>query len=99
MHEHFLDNSTETIESEFKGKWFLKEDEAKKFFKQIDDSIGRYPHGWRHMENYVNYKAINKEATMEEYTAEMNRQVEFEEFLSILRTATVEEANSPMFRH
>lgn len=51
------------------------------------------------MENFVNYKAVNKQATMEEYTEEMNRQVEFDEFLSILRTATVEEANSPMFRH
>ena len=23
VHEHFLDDSAETIESEFKGKWFL----------------------------------------------------------------------------
>jgi hypothetical protein len=31
--------------------------------------------------------------------AEMNRQVEYEEFLSILKTATVEEGNSPLFKH
>lgn len=47
----------------------------------------------------MNYKAFNKDATMDDYVTEMNRQVEYEEFLSILRTATVEEGNSPLFQH
>ena len=58
-----------------------------------------YPNGWRHFETFVRYKAINKDSTIEEYMAEINRQVEYEEFLSILKTATVEEGNSPLFKH
>merc|ERR1711957_549171 len=89
--ETFLEES-EPIESQFHGKWYLNEKDAKRFFKEVDDKIGRYPEGWRHMEAFVTFKAMHKDATMDEYVEEMNRQVEYEEFLSILKTATVEES-------
>lgn len=96
--ETFLEES-EPLESQFRGKWYLNEKDAKRFFKEVDDKIGRYPEGWRHYETFVTFKAMHKDATMDDYVQEMNRQVEYEEFLTILKTATVEEANSPLYKH
>jgi len=45
------------------------------------ENAGRYPHGFRHYENYANYKVVNPEAPIEEYTEIMNTQVEWETYL------------------
>jgi len=44
----------------------------------------RYPPGWRQYENFNNYSYVKRDATIEEYMSEMNRQVRFDEFISIM---------------
>lgn len=61
--------------------------------------IGRYPHGFRHFENYANYSQVKKNATIQEYMEEMNRQCEFNEFVAIRRQHTIEESRDPTFLH
>lgn len=53
--------------------------------------------GWRHYETLMNYKTVHPEATMEDYVAEMNRQIEFEEFLALLKQSVLEEMRTPEF--
>lgn len=74
IYEKFLDEELNQVESEFTGnEWYLTEENEKRWLRDKDNSIGRYPDGWRHLENYVSYKTINPEATIEDYTKEMHR--------------------------
>lgn len=57
--------------------------------------VGRYPHGFRQYENYVNYRFLNPDATIDDYMSEMNRQVEFEEFLAIMRASNAQDMEDP----
>ena len=34
----------------------------------LDSKVGRYPIGFRHYENFENYRIINPDATIDEYT-------------------------------
>jgi hypothetical protein len=69
------------------GAFILDEKNSRQFYKDIEMNIGRYPHGFRHYESFVNYKYVNPDATIHDYMNEMNRQVEFDEFLSIMRAS------------
>lgn len=58
----------EPVESMFKDTIKL---DTKNYFKELDRRdkiIGRYPVGFRHYENYENYKVIYPEANLEDYT-------------------------------
>ncbi len=72
---------------------------TKLYFQELTNKIGRYPQGFRHYESYANYKFIEKDATIQDYMQEMNRQCEFDEFLRIVREAAIEEMETPKFQH
>lgn len=44
----------------------------------MDETIGRYPNGFRQYENYNAYKYYNRDATIQDYIEIMNSPVEFE---------------------
>lgn len=64
------------------------------YFKQMEDGIGKFPNGFRHYESFANYKLVNQDAEISDYISEVNRQVEFDEFLAITRQAAIEETRS-----
>lgn len=68
-----------------------------KYMERVEAGIGRYLPGWRHYENFNNYKLMFPGSTIEEYRSEMYRQVELAEYISITRAATLEEINQPDF--
>ena len=84
----FYDNTR--VESTYDGDLQFSEPLREKMWRQVDDSIGRYPHGWRHYESFVNYQVINPHATIQEYIEEMNSQVTFDNFLAIMRQSAIE---------
>lgn len=86
------------VQSLYDDDWFPVFEEADKMYKKQAESIGRYPHGWRHYETYMNYRTVHKDATMEEYAAAMNKHCEFDEYLEIIRAAVMEEGNDPANR-
>ena len=63
------------------------------------EKIGRYPHGFRHLENYANYSQVKRGTTIQDYMEEMNRPAEFHEFLAIQRQHMIEESHTPEFEH
>jgi hypothetical protein len=65
------------VNSLYDEAFFLDEKSVKQFFTDIEHSIGRYPNGFRHYENYANYSIVNPNSEISEYISEMNRQVEF----------------------
>ena len=63
----------------------LDQENWEKMHDYAHSRLGRYPHGFRHFENYANYSQVKKDATIQEYMQEMNRQCEFNEFVAIQR--------------
>jgi hypothetical protein len=51
----------------------------------MEQGIGKFPNGFRHYESFANYKLVNPEAEIQDYISEVNRQVEFDEFMAIMR--------------
>ena len=45
----------EMVESQYENEWVLDKNSLNEYFKQMEDGIGRYPHGFRHYESYANY--------------------------------------------
>lgn len=77
------------------GEWILNA-EARKIDRINEEAtFGRYPHGFRHYESFANYKIVNPRSEISEYMEIMNRQIEFDEFLALMRQAAVEEAEDP----
>ena len=95
--EDFLRQKPE-VESLYEDNWFLDKENLDLFEQQIGESIGRYPRGFRHLENFANYNLVKPESKIADYVQEMNRQIEFEEFLTLMRGAAQEEANSVDFK-
>lgn len=87
-----------SLESRVKRQYWLDTEDEKKFHQNNLDRIGKYPRGFRQYETYVNYKSANKDASIGDYQQEMNRQVEFDEFLGIMRQAAIEESETPLWR-
>jgi hypothetical protein len=48
---------------------------------RINANLGRYPIGFRHYENYINYNKQFPEKTIADYQEDMNSQISFDEFL------------------
>jgi len=66
--------------------------------QHIESAIGRYVPGFRHYENFANYSLVHKNATIDEYQQEMNRQCELTEFIGIKRQWYLEVSNYPTFK-
>jgi hypothetical protein len=62
--------------------------------RRLSDETGRYTPGFRHYENFYAYKLKNPEATIEDYTTDMNSQISFEEFLKLTKTAYLHEVKT-----
>ena len=73
------------IESELDNAVVLDQEGFNALLKLRARDIGRYPHAFRHYENYVNYRAVYPQSTIQEYIEEMNRPCTMEEFISITR--------------
>lgn len=52
-------------------------------FERREQNACRYPHGFRHYENYHLYQQVYPDATLDDYTLDVNSQVTFEEFKAI----------------
>jgi hypothetical protein len=52
------------------GEFIPSGPEWQKEMERIEANIGRYPIGFRHYENYENYKAKFPEASIQDYTAD-----------------------------
>jgi len=94
-HDKFFESAKPQIESEVDDAWVLDQENFNEFLRYKEKEIGRYPHGWRHYENYANYSVANPEAPIQEYMEEMNRPVTFEEFARIMRQHALETHDSP----
>jgi len=66
------------IRSKVGDEWVLDTDTAKRFYKDLDNNLCRYPHGFRHYESFANYKLSQPHLVIQDYITEMNSQVEFE---------------------
>lgn len=81
------------VESLIAGEeWVLDEKTARKYYKDLDNSFSRYPNGFRHYENFANYKLMNPQSEISEYVDVMNAQCDYETFLAIQRTKVLEVA-------
>lgn len=64
-----------------------------KEMQRIESNVGRYPHGYRHYENYHNYKLQFPDATIGDYQKDINSPITFDEFLELKRKSFVYECN------
>jgi len=55
------------IVSRFENHFDIDDEDHHAYYDKIEQSIGRYPVGFRHYENYENYKTIKPEATISDY--------------------------------
>ena len=83
-YEEFLGKKVE-VRSQYENEWVLDKDSLDAFFKQMEQGIGKFPNGFRHYESFANYKLVNPDAEIQDYISEVNRQVEFDEFMAIMR--------------
>lgn len=61
-------------------------------WERQQNAIGKYPPGFRHYENFVNYRQVNADATIEDYMHDMNREATYAEFLAIMRSSILEDS-------
>lgn len=59
---------------------------------RLEANVGRYPIGFRHYENYLNYNKQFPERTIEDYHHDMNSQISADEYLLLSQKAFVYEA-------
>lgn len=59
-------------ESQIINEWVLNKENSQLEQHFMKENAGRYPVSFRHYENYANYRLINPEAPIEEYTEIMN---------------------------
>ena len=62
-------------------------------------NCGRYPVGFRHYENYVNYRTVFPDATIEDYMKDMNRECTFGEFLNIMKSFITQRTRENRYRY
>lgn len=68
-----------------------------KEMQRIEANIGRYPMGYRHYENYHNYKLQNPNSTIQDYQTDVNSPISFEEFFELKKRSFIYECNyNPM---
>ena len=92
-------NGTHQYESIDVDEFILDRENQWKHHMYHQERMGRYPHGYRHFENFANYSQHKPDATIQEYIEVMNSPCEFSEYLAIMRQHMVEEAESPEALH
>lgn len=96
------------INSRMQNYFELDDEDVHGYLDSVEKNIGRYPIGFRHYENFENFKAARPEATIQEYqeTSKLpnlsllllvNRQVEYDEFKEIMKTGFLQECKNPYF--
>lgn len=60
------------IESRYEDHFDLEPEAIHRYLDEIDRNIGRYPEGFRHYENYENYRSVYPDATIQDYHNESN---------------------------
>jgi len=61
--------------------------------------LHRYPSGYRHYENYQNYRVIYPERSLQDYANDINSQITFEDFFAIAQKDYLYDAeHDPEFR-
>lgn len=58
------------ISSRFADTWDLDDEDKQAYLDMVEKNIARYPIGFRHYENFENYKAFKEDATIHEYHEE-----------------------------
>ena len=66
-YEYMLQDDRESIYSIAQDEFILSLENKHKHRKIINSNIGRYPIGFRHFENYDNYRVKHPESTIQEY--------------------------------
>ena len=92
----YSDSNTYEYDSANYEEFMLNRENEIKFDMYQQERIGRYPHGFRHFENFANYSQVKKDATIQEYMETMNRPCEFSEYLAIIRQHLIEESEEPL---
>lgn len=55
------------ISSRYSNIFDLDDEDYHAYYDQVEKSIGRYPEGFRHFENYENYRSVRPDSTLEDY--------------------------------
>lgn len=79
-------------------KYALTKTELYREWEKQLQSMGRYPHGFRHYENYVNYRTVFPDATIEDYMKDMNRECTYAEFLNIMKAFITQRTRENRYR-
>lgn len=79
--------------------FYVDQSEYDELNDRRNDKIGRYPHGFRHYENFNAYKYVNKDSGIQDYIEEMNKPCEFEEFSLIIKAGMHDEKKTASFAH
>lgn len=85
------------ITSRFQDEFDMEKDDAHAYMDKVEQNIARYPVGFRHYENFDNYRTVYPDATIQDYFEVMNKQVEFDEYKEIMKAAFLEECKNPYF--
>lgn len=57
----------EPIESRYMDHFDIDDEAVHRYWDDVERNIGRYPEGFRHYENYENYRVVNPNATIQDY--------------------------------
>ena len=68
-------------------EWAFDKQNIIRQWERQQENTGKYPEGFRHYENYVNYRQVFQDATVEQYMRDMNREVTFIEMMNIMKSA------------
>lgn len=68
------------IESRYLNQWDLSDEDYHRYMDEVERNIGRYPEGYRHYENYENYKVANPEASIQDYHNESKLTINYNEW-------------------
>ena len=61
------------IESRYEDHFDVDDEEYHRYMDEVERNIGRYPEGFRHFENYENYRSVYPDATIQEYHNESKK--------------------------
>ena len=60
------------ISSRYANQFDMDDQDHHAYLDNVEKSIGRYPIGFRHYENFENYKAFKEDGNIQEYHEESN---------------------------
>ena len=61
------------IESRYMDHFDIDDEAVHRYWDEVERSIGRYPDGFRHFENYENYRVVYPDATIQDYHNESKK--------------------------